>query len=75
MTIEEVTKALETGKPVRYRGGEYRITGVVTRYGRQKNMAGSVPEGWWYQIELTDIHAGADSVSYVKIEEIEKSSG
>ncbi len=72
MTIEEVTKALETGGLVGYRDGEYRITGVVTRYGRQKNMAGSVPDGWWYQIELTDAYCGTDSLVYARMEEIEK---
>ena len=55
MTIEELSRAMEQQSIVTYRGSEYLVTGVITRNGRQPNMTTAVPDGWWYQIELTDL--------------------
>lgn len=71
MTIDQIQKAMTEYYPVKWRGGEYIITAVITRYGRQPKMSKTVPLDWWYQIELTDYRAGSLSRVIVNIGEIE----
>lgn len=72
MTMEQIQKAMTEYLPVKYRDGQYLITAVITRYGRQPKMSKEVPLTWWYQIELTDYNSGALSKVIVSMNDIDE---
>lgn len=63
MTLDEVNSALVTGAIITHNNDSvkcrYRISGVITRYSREK--------GWTYSLELRDLKA--DCIVYARLED------
>ena len=62
MKLEEVSKAIEQNALVECSFGQYRLTGIITRFKKKK--------GWYYTLELKDLKA--NSLVYAPLEEVRK---